>query len=102
MPKSYQCANPECSIEIIRGRYCCNKCAARGRVLGVAPPSGDLRQVIEIFGDYWHTPEEAKKVVRQYRLLNIDCLILWYSQMTSKSRVLSKVAAFCPEAINAC
>lgn len=61
------------------------------------------KKVIELFGDYWHSPllrpnirhtatYEATK--RHYEKHGYDCLIIWESELKNRTRVLDKIIEF--------
>jgi len=43
----------------------------------------ETKKVIEVFGNYWHTPEEATKLIRAYARGGIECLLVWESDFRS-------------------
>lgn len=50
-------------------------------------------KVIELFGEYWHSPEEEKYVVEQYKKIGIECLVVWYRQLNHAT--FAKARGFC-------
>lgn len=35
------------------------------------------KQVIEVFGTYWHNEEEEEERIEHYRKYGYDCLVIW-------------------------
>jgi len=52
-------------------------------------------KVIEIFGDYWHRNDDPQKLIDLYKLIGIDCLVIWEKEIKTQPRVvLDKVNNF--------
>ena len=43
-------------------------------------------KVIEVFGRYWHKPEEETKIIREYKQVNWDCLVIWDDDININTR----------------
>ena len=62
------------------------------------------KQVIELFGDYWHNPSVNPNVrpnatyeatVNHYQKFGFDCLILWEHEMENEEKVIETIKSFC-------
>lgn len=42
----------------------------------VVRPFRKTKQVVEVFGDYWHTKEEAVQLIQEYEAVGIQCFVL--------------------------
>jgi len=49
------------------------------------------KQVIEFFGFWKHTKEEAEERKKLFRQYGFDTLILWYEDLKNETRLLSKI-----------
>ncbi len=52
------------------------------------------KQLIELFGDYWHrgeNPKDRKKLFKQY---GFDTLVIWESELKTPWKVMNKVKRF--------
>lgn len=47
----------------------------------IVRPVNKTKQVIEIFGRYWHKPEEEAELIEKYRQAGYDCLVLWEDEV---------------------
>jgi len=45
----------------------------------------DRKAVVEVFGDYWHTPDEEKKRMEFFQKYGYLCLVLWEHELKSQS-----------------
>jgi len=43
----------------------------------IVRPVNKTKKVIEIFGAYWHPPEEEAKLIALYKEAGYDCLVIW-------------------------
>lgn len=50
--------------------------------------STKLRKVIEVFGRYWHLPEDEEATISHYKSAGWDCLIVWEDERFNRDRVL--------------
>lgn len=65
---------------------------------------GKKRQVIEMFGIYWHSPlykptinnprRSKKAVLKDYHDVNYDCLIVWENEVRSEDSIIQKIRTF--------
>ena len=39
------------------------------------------RAIIELYGNVWHTIEEAKARIARYKFMGYDCLVIWGEQL---------------------
>ncbi len=59
--------------------------------------TNDRKQLIELFGDYWHTVkarETAEERAAHFKHFGYETLILWEHEMTNEGQVLQKIRAF--------
>lgn len=63
----------------------------------------DTKQVIEVFGSYWHDPNVNEKVrpnqtydltMKHYEKFDFDCLILWDYELNDEDLILDKIGEF--------
>ena len=47
----------------------------------IVRPVNQTKKVIEVFGRYWHKPEEEADIVKQYKQVGYDCLVLWEEEV---------------------
>lgn len=47
----------------------------------IVRPVNQTKKVIEIFGRYWHKPEEEVELVERYKEVGYDCLVLWEDEV---------------------
>lgn len=61
------------------------------------------KQVIEVFGDYWHNPylnpnikegRTEKETVEYYRRYSYDCLVIWEHELDDVEKISDKIRAF--------
>lgn len=55
----------------------------------IVRPFRQTKQVIEVFGDYWHTKDEAVRLIAEYLEVGVKCVVL----MEHDIRDAPKVAA---------
>jgi hypothetical protein len=51
----------------------------------------DGKQVVEIFGSYWHEPDEERERIRFWKDQGIDCLVLWDRDLKDGLSVVDKI-----------
>ena len=70
--------------EVIIGRRCPDFINVNGR-----------KQIIELFGNYWHRKlfAEAEKI-NHYKKYGFDCLVIWENELKNNKRVISKIKRF--------
>lgn len=63
----------------------------------------EKRQVIELFGSYWHSPllnpntpasRTYGETIKHYKQNGYNCLILWDTELNKEGKVLEKIKAF--------
>ncbi|RJQ27113.1 hypothetical protein C4577_02225 [Candidatus Parcubacteria bacterium] len=47
--------------------------------------SFELNKVIEVFGRYWHKDEDPNDLIKQYKDVGWDCLVLWEDEVNADS-----------------
>ena len=52
------------------------------------------KEVIELYGDYWHRGEDEVKKVERYASFGFSCLVIWECEMKAQSELLDKIRAF--------
>lgn len=53
------------------------------------------KKLIELFGEYWHKPEEERVYIDEYEKVGYDCLIVWYRDwISNKDRELNRILEF--------
>lgn len=63
---------------------------------GLIPDFVDIknRRIVEYFGDFRHTEEEAEKKIARYAKESWDCLVLWPCDLEDKWALIAKLAKF--------
>ena len=102
---------PERMVEAILQEWCPREYAYVGTgrdvvINGCVPDFINIngqKKVIEVFGDYWHSPnrtgkpteQEEKDTIKAYKDFGFDCLILWEHEIKKQPEgVLDKIAQF--------
>ena len=49
------------------------------------------KQVIELYGDYWHKGESGEERINHFKEYGFDCLIIWESELGNEEKVRQKV-----------
>lgn len=57
------------------------------------------KQVIEMFGVFWHSEDEVEPLVAYYKSFGFDCLIIWECDVYSEAEVLKRVKEYRNELI---
>ena len=52
------------------------------------------KQIIELYGSYWHKGENPENRVKHFRDYGFDCLVIWEHELKKKDAVLGKVKEF--------
>jgi G:T-mismatch repair DNA endonuclease (very short patch repair protein) len=52
------------------------------------------KKVIEVFGDYWHNSEDAKKRIESFAKYGYRCLIIWEHEPKDEEKVVKKLLEF--------
>jgi len=55
---------------------------------------GGKRQIIELFGEPWHNPEEEQLRKNRFAKLGYHTLVIWYEELKDKKSVLGKIRNF--------
>ena len=53
----------------------------------------DNRLIVEVFGRYWHSPNEEPEIIELYRQMGWRCLVIWEDDF-SKKRVIDSLERF--------
>jgi hypothetical protein len=52
------------------------------------------KEVIELFGDYWHKGENPQNKIDKYATFGFHCLVIWEHELVSKTEVVDKIKRF--------
>jgi len=52
------------------------------------------KQVIELFGDYWHRGQNPENLIKYYAQYHYDCLVIWEHELADKKSVVGNILAF--------
>lgn len=52
------------------------------------------KQLIELYGDYWHKGEDPQERIDLFRQYGYGCLIVWESELVQSWKVIDRVASF--------
>jgi len=52
------------------------------------------KEVIELYGDYWHRGEDPAIRIEQYSMLGFACLVIWEHELKDEAVILEKIASF--------
>ena len=67
-------------------------------ILGRANPDfiniNGKKQLIEIFGEYYHPVLDIARKIEHYRQYGFNCLVLWESELNNEEKAIRKVKAF--------
>lgn len=103
---------PEQALMSILNKACPNEFEYNGNgkviILGMVPDFINIngkKQVIEVFGDYWHSPEVTQNQswnrtelgrIMAYNSLGYDCLVIWERDLHSESEqdLISRIKMF--------
>jgi Ni/Co efflux regulator RcnB len=55
---------------------------------------GGKRQIIELFGEPWHKPEEEQLRKNRFAKFGYHTLVIWYEELKDKKSVLGKIQNF--------
>ncbi len=50
--------------------------------------------IIELFGDYWHSPEEVEPRVRLFELQGYRTLVIWEHELKELEKIKQKILEF--------
>lgn len=52
------------------------------------------KQVIELFGDYWHKGENPEDKVNHYAKYHYDCLVIWEAELGNREKLKDKILSY--------
>lgn len=52
------------------------------------------KQLIELFGSYWHKPEDEEIRKSHFKKFGFDTLVIWDKELRNKKQLLSKIKSF--------
>lgn len=52
------------------------------------------KQIIELFGDYWHEPEEEEERKKVFAEFGYETLIIWEHELKNEDTVFSKIKSW--------
>jgi G:T-mismatch repair DNA endonuclease (very short patch repair protein) len=52
----------------------------------VVRPFRKWKAVIEIFGEYYHRPEEEKELIERYKEVGVNCLVVWEREIGQEDK----------------
>ena len=52
------------------------------------------KQVIELFGDYWHPTSDVPQWIEHYKEYGFTCLVVWEHELSNMDDVLTKIKAY--------
>ena len=52
------------------------------------------KKLIELFGRYWHKPEEEQERVKLFRKYGWDCLVVWEDELKNVKKLKQKIITF--------
>lgn len=67
-------------------------------ISGLIPDFANIngkKQLIEMFGDYWHKGENPQDRIDKFAKLGYSCLVIWESELKNPNQVIERVANFC-------
>jgi len=83
-------------LNIIKRNYLPFEYVGDGKVIidGYCPDfinNNGKKQVIELYGDYWHKNDDPQKRINHFKRFGFDTLIIWEHELTSEQDVLDKI-----------
>jgi len=57
------------------------------------------KQVIELFGTYWHPIFDVADRIEHYKQYGFDCLTIWEDELSDSDKVLTKIKRFTGKAV---
>jgi hypothetical protein len=51
-------------------------------------------KVIELFGGYWHKPEEEQERISEFKKLSYDALIIWEHELRNEDALINKIESW--------
>lgn len=58
------------------------------------------KKIIELFGSYWHTPEDIEVREKTYGKYGFQMLVVWDNELSDKKALLDKISSFCGDGSN--
>lgn len=55
------------------------------------------KQLIELFGNYWHKDDNPEDKIGHYRKFGFDCLVIWENELNKEDELMQKVKEFVSE-----
>ena len=52
------------------------------------------KQLIELYGDYWHRGQDPQDRIGKLAKLGYGCLVIWESELGNKEQVINRIANF--------
>ena len=52
------------------------------------------KQVLELYGDYWHAGEDPQDRIDYFKEYGFDCLVIWEHELKDKDAVIDKIKEF--------
>lgn len=52
------------------------------------------KQIIELFGDYWHRGESPEYRVNKFKVFGFGCIVIWEHQLDHEEEVINQVRAY--------
>jgi len=53
------------------------------------------KKIIEVFGNYWHKPEDVERRTRHFSKYGYECLVIWEKELYEcPEEVINKIKAF--------
>lgn len=52
------------------------------------------KEVIELYGDYWHRGEDEMKKLERYAKFGFACLVVWECELKTQAALVDKIRAF--------
>ncbi|GAG86724.1 unnamed protein product, partial [marine sediment metagenome] len=52
------------------------------------------KQIIELFGTYWHNVFDIAKVTNIYKQYGFNTLVIWEDELSNENRVVAKIHQF--------
>ena len=53
------------------------------------------KELIELFGDYWHKEENPQIKISHYQKYGFKCIVIWEHELRDKEKLLSKLRGYC-------
>ena len=53
------------------------------------------KQLIELFGSYWHKPEDEEIRITHFKQFGFDTLVIWDKELKNREQLIDKIKSFC-------